>query len=74
MNDFNVSFMNNDSENNIHMCKNKKKTSDSFCSQKGADLFCKNRSYISTCKKRGVNAFKDAINGFLFIFHPTNTS
>ena len=75
--DFNVPFTNNGSERDMRMSKNKAKISGSFRSKQGADDFCKNRSYISTCKKRDINvlsALEDAISGFPFIPDPVDTS
>ncbi len=76
--DFRVSFDNNQAERDVRMAKVKKKVSGCFRSNQGAKDFARIRSYISTVKKHGKNAFeeiKNAIAGNPFIpIQPEDTS
>ena len=65
-----VPFTNNQGEQDIRMIKVRQKISGCFRTLRGAQMFCRIRSYLSTCRKQGRNlweAIQEAVLGRPFI-------
>lgn len=58
LHDKNIPFDNNLAERDLRMIKLKQKISGCFRTRKGAEMFCRIRSYISTVKKQGVHVWE----------------
>ena len=68
LDDFQIPFTNNLSEQDLRMMKIQQKISGAFRTLQGAQIFARIRSYVSTARKHQRNVFQDIVQ--LFAGHP----
>ncbi|NCJ07074.1 transposase [Synechococcales cyanobacterium C] len=64
MQNFSLSFDNNQAERDLRMMKLKQKISGGFRSEDGSRQFCRIRGYLATLRKQRLNVFDALFNLF----------
>ena len=64
MEDFDVPFTNNQAERDLRMVKVHQKITGGWRTEKGAKMYARLRSFVSTVDKQGFNIYESLVNLF----------